>query len=103
MVVVVVDLLVTTAAGAAVAHQGRRGTDVPYRKLTSTSRISRLVRFGKWRQHADRRRQGCRDTAADKTTGERLFTIETSLRVRAGAGAKITSVRCQLRLPKGVP
>jgi hypothetical protein len=100
VVVVAVGLLVTLAAVLLSRTPGASGTDVPY-QAHSDLPGSPTVRFG---NGGNTQIVGGRlsKTAADATTGERLFTIETSLRVRAGAGAKITSVRCQLRLPKGV-
>jgi hypothetical protein len=100
VVVVVVGLLVTLAAVLLSRTPGASGTDVPY-QARSDLPGSQTVRFG---HGGNTQIVGGKlsKTAADKTTGDRLFTIETSLRVRAGAGAKITSVRCQLRFPKGV-
>jgi hypothetical protein len=100
VVVVVVGLLVTLAAVLLSRTPGSSGTDVPYQAQTDLPQ-SPTVLFGNGgnTQIVDGKLS---KTAADKTTGDRVFTIETSLRVRAGAGAKITSVRCQLRLPKGV-
>jgi len=99
-VVVVVGLLVTLAAVLLSRTPGASGTEIAYQAHIDIPDSS-LVRFGNGgnTQIVDGRLS---KTAADKTTGDRLFTIETSLRVRAGAGAKITSVRCQLRFPKGV-
>jgi hypothetical protein len=100
VVVVIVGLLVTLAAVLLSRTPGASGTDVPY-QAQSDLPGSQTVRFG---NGGNTQIVGGKlsKTAADKTTGDRLFTIETSLRVRAGAGAKITSVRCQLRFPKGV-
>jgi hypothetical protein len=100
VVVVVVGLLLTLAAVLLSRTPGASGTDVPYQAQTDLPQ-SPTVSFGNGgnTQIVDGKLS---KTAADETTGDRLFTIETSLGVRAGAGAKITSVRCQLRLPRGV-
>jgi len=100
VVVVVVGLLVTLAAVLLSRTPGASGTEIAYQAHIDIPDSS-LVRFGNGgnTQIVDGRLS---KTAADKTTGDRLFTIETSLRAKAPAGAKIDSVRCQLRLPKGV-
>jgi hypothetical protein len=100
VVVVVVGLLVTLAAVLLSRTPGSSGTDVPYQARTDLPQ-SPTVAFGNGgnTQIVDGRLS---KTAADKTTGDRLFTIETSLRVKASTGAKIDSVRCRLRLPQGV-
>ncbi|MEK6251178.1 MAG: hypothetical protein AABM43_04405 [Actinomycetota bacterium] len=97
--VVVVGLLVTVAAVLLSRNPGQAGADVPYQTQTKFPE-SPPVAFGPGgnTQIVD----GMISATAPNEVGDRLFTIETSLRAKAPAGAKIDSVRCQLRLPKGV-
>ncbi len=98
--VVVVGLLVTLAAVLLSRTPGASGTDVPYQAQIDLPG-SPTVKFG---NGGNTQIVGGKlsKTAADKTTSDRLFTIETSLRAKAPSGAKINQVRCQLRLPHGV-
>lgn len=97
--VVAVGLLVTVAAVLLSRNPGQAGADVPYQTQTKFPE-SPTVAFGPGgnTQIVD----GMISATAPNEVGDRLFTIETSLRAKAPAGAKIDSVRCQLRLPKGV-
>ena len=97
--VVVVGLLVTVAAVLLSRNPGQAGADVPYQTQTKFPE-SPTVAFGPGgnTQIVD----GMISATAPNEVSDRLFTIETSLRAKAPAGAKIDSVRCQLRLPKGV-
>jgi hypothetical protein len=100
VIVVVVGLAVTLAAVLLSRTPGASGSNLPYQAQRDLP-PSASVPFGKG---GSTQMVGGKlsKTEADQTTGERLFTIETSLRVHAGGGAKVTSVRCELRLPKGV-
>jgi hypothetical protein len=100
VVVVVVGLLVTLAAVLLSRTPGASGSNLPYQSQTDLPG-SRAIPFGKG---GNTQIVGGKlsKTASDQTSGERLFTIETSLRARAPSGAKVTSVRCELRLSKGV-
>jgi hypothetical protein len=100
VVVVVVGLLVTLAAVALSRTPGASGTDVPYQAQTDLP-DSPTVPFGNGgnTQIVDGKLS---KTERDETGNDRLFTIEISLRARAPSGLKISSVRCQLRLPRGV-
>ena len=97
---VVVGLLVTLAAVLLSRTPGASGSNLPYQAQTDLPGSSN-VPFGKG-GNAQIVGGKLSKTAADQTSGERLFTIETSLRARAPGGAKVTSVRCELNLAKGV-
>jgi hypothetical protein len=98
--VVVVGLLVTFAAVLLSRSPGESGTDIPYQAQIDLP-DSPTVRFGNGgnTQIVDGKLS---KTDRDETGGDRLFTIEISLRARAPIGMKVQSVRCQLRLPRGV-
>jgi hypothetical protein len=100
VVVVVVGLLVTLTAVLLSRTPGASGTDVPYQAQRDLPQ-SPTVPFGNGgnTQIVDGKLS---KTARDETGNDRLFTIETSLRARGPNGMKIHSVRCQLRLPRGV-
>jgi hypothetical protein len=100
VVVVVVGLLVTLAAALLSRTPGASGSDLPYQAQADLPGSSN-VPFG---NGGNTQIVGGKlsKTAADSTTGQRLFTIETSLRAHAGKGAKVSSVRCELLLSKGV-
>jgi hypothetical protein len=100
VVVVVVGLLVTLAAVALSRQPGESGTDLPYQAQTDLA-DSPTVAFGNGgnTQIVDGKLS---KTERDDTGNNRLFTIEISLRARAPIGMKVDSVRCQLRLPRGV-
>jgi hypothetical protein len=97
--VVVAGLLVTVAAVLLSRNPGQSGTEVEY-QAQSRFPESRTVVLG----HGGNAKivDGLLSNTAPNEEGDRLFTIEVSLRARAGAGAKIDSVRCQVRLPTGV-
>jgi hypothetical protein len=97
--VVVAGMLVTVAAVLLSRNPGQAGADVRYQTQTKFPE-SPTVAFGPGgnTQIVD----GMISATAPNEVGDRLFTIETSLRTKAPAGAKIGSVRCQLRLPRGV-
>jgi hypothetical protein len=99
-VVVVVGLLVTFAAVLLSRSPGESGTDIPYQAQIDLP-DSPTVPFGNGgnSQIVDGKLS---KTERDETVGDRLFTIEISLRARAPIGMKVQSVRCQLRLPRGV-
>ena len=100
VVVVVVGLLVTFAAVLLSRKPGESGTDIPYQAQIDLP-DSPTVPFGNGgnTQIVDGKLS---KTERDETSGDRLFTIEVSLRARAPIGMKVQSVRCQLRLPRGV-
>jgi hypothetical protein len=100
VIVVVAGLVVTLAAVLLSRTPGASGSNLPYQAQTDLPG-SKSVPFGK---AGSTQIVGGKlsKTAADATTGERVFTIETSLRAHAGSGAKVTSVRCELLLAKGV-
>jgi hypothetical protein len=98
VVVVAVGLLVTVLAVALTSSPGQAGATVAYKTQTKFPQ-SKTVKFGQGgnTQIVD----GLLSTTDANEAGDRLFTIETSLRVKAGSGAKITQVSCQLKLPQG--
>lgn len=100
VVVVVVGVLVTIAAVALSRTPGASGTDVHYKTKTPIpdSPTASLGDGGNT-QIVDGL---ISKTVRDETGKTRIFTLEISLRARAPAGAKVDSVRCQLRLPRGV-
>jgi hypothetical protein len=96
--VVVLGLLVTVFAVALTRSPGQAGASVSYTSKTDLP-DSTTVKFGKGgTQIVD----GRVSAIAPNDVGDRLFTIETSLRANAGPGAKITDVHCQVKLPQGV-
>jgi hypothetical protein len=96
--VVVVGLLVTAFAVLLTRNPGEAGAAIDYVSKTPFPE-SKTVKFGKGgAQIVD----GKILAVAPNEVGDRLFTIETSLRANAGPGAKITDVRCQVKLPQGV-
>jgi len=100
VVVVVAGLLVTLAAVLLSRSPGSSGPAISYVSQTDLA-PSPTVPFG---AGGSTNIVGGKlsSTAPDDTSGDRLFTIETSLRARAGSGAMVTSVRCELKLPRGV-
>ncbi len=100
VIVVVVGLLVTLAAVLLSRSPGSSGSGISYQSQTDL-KGSPSVAFGK-RGNTQIVGGKVSKTAADSTTGERLFTIETGLRVRAGTSAKVTQATCELTLAKGV-
>jgi hypothetical protein len=98
VVVVAVGLLVTVLAVALTRNPGQAGAAIDYKTKTKFPQ-SNTVKLGQGgnTQIVD----GLISTTAANDVGDRLFTIETSLRANAGPGAKITQVSCQLKLPQG--
>jgi hypothetical protein len=97
--VVVAGLLVTIAAVLLSRTPGEAGKAVPYQAQNSFPE-SATVAFAKGgnTQIVD----GLVSETGANEEDNRLYTIETSLRARAGSGLKINLVRCEVRLPKGV-
>ena len=96
--VVVLGLLVTVFAVALTRNPGQAGASIDY---VSNAKFpeSKTVKLGKGgTQIVD----GKISAVAPNDVGDRLFTIEASLRANAGPGAKVTDVRCQVKLPHGV-
>jgi hypothetical protein len=99
VVVVAIGLLVTVMAVALTRNPGQAGAAIDYQTQTKFPQ-SKTVKFGQ-----DGNTQivnGLISTTAANDVGDRLFTIETSLRVKAGGGTKITQASCQLKLPRGI-
>jgi hypothetical protein len=99
--VVVVGLLVTAFAVLLTRNPGQAGATVDYVRPAGTDfRQSKTVKLGNGgnAQIVD----GKIFAVAPNEVGDRLFTIEASLRANAGPGAKISDVRCQVKLPQGV-
>lgn len=99
VVVVAVGLLVTVAAIVLSRDPGTVGEDIPYETEVEFS-DSPTVSLG--REGNARIVDGVISTTAPNDFDDRLYRIEASLRARAGAGTRIDSVRCQLRLQDGV-
>jgi len=99
VIVVAVGLLVTVLAVALTRNPGQAGATVDY-KTQNKFPQSKTVKFGQGgnTQIVD----GLISTTDANEVGDRLFTIETSLRAKAGSGARITQVSCQLKLPQGI-
>jgi hypothetical protein len=97
--VVVVGLLITGAAVLLSRNPGQSGEDVPYVTETKFPESATMtLGSGGNAKIVD----VAISTTAANDEGDRLFRIEASLRTRAGDGARIASVRCQLRLARGV-
>ncbi len=99
VVVVAVGLLVTVLAVALTRNPGQAGASIDYKTQTKFPQ-SKTVKFGQGGN--TQIVNGLISTTDANEAGDRLFTIETSLRVKAGPGAKITQVSCQLKLPQGI-
>jgi hypothetical protein len=99
VVVVVVGLLVTVAAILLSRDPGGSGEDVAYKADTEFP-DSPTVSFEKGGE--TKIVGGVISTTLDNDLKQRLYRIEASLRARAGAGAQVKSITCQVQLPKGV-
>jgi hypothetical protein len=99
VVVVVLGLLITIAAILLSSDPGGSGEDVPYK---TESEFPDSPTIGLDNGGNAKIVDGVVSSTADNDFGQRLYRIEASLRARAGAGAKIDQVRCQLQFPKGV-
>jgi hypothetical protein len=99
VIVVAVGLLVTVLAVGLTRNPGQAGATVDYQTQTKFPQ-SKTVKFGQAgnTQIVD----GLISTTDANEVGDRLFTIETSLRANAGPGAKVAQVSCQLKLPRGI-
>jgi hypothetical protein len=95
--VVILGLVVTVAAVLLSRNPGEAGAEISYASQNDFPQ-SKTAKFGRGgnTQIVD----GKISTTAPNDVGDRLFVIETSLRANAGNGAKVTEVRCQLKLPK---
>ncbi len=99
VVVVAVGLLVSVAAILLSRDPGGVGEEVPFRAENELP-DSPTVALGDG--GSVKIVDSLISITADNDFGERLYKIESSLRANAGAGAEISSVRCQMRLPDDV-
>jgi len=99
VVVVAVGLVVTVLAVALTRNPGQAGATVDYKTQTKFPQ-SKTVKFGQGGN--TQIVHGLLSTTDANEVGDRLFTIEATLRAKAGSGAKITQASCQLKLPQGI-
>jgi hypothetical protein len=99
VVVVVAGLLVTLVAILLSRDPGGSGEDVSY-KAEAEFPDSPTVPFGKGGE--TKIVGGVISTTPDNDLKERVYRVEASLRARAGPGAQVKSVSCEVQLPKGV-
>jgi hypothetical protein len=97
--VVAVGLAVTIAAVLLSRSPGESGKAVPY-KSQSPFPESPTVSLGKGGNA--KIVDGLLSVTGANEEKDRLFVIESSLRARAGAGLKVDSVRCEVKVPRGV-
>jgi hypothetical protein len=97
--VVALGVLVTVLAVALTRSPGQAGAAIDYKTHTKFPQ-SKTVKFGQGGN--TQIVNGLISTTGANDVGDRLFTIEASLRVKAGSGAKVTQVSCQLTLPRGI-